>query len=68
MLLCGLLALSLSASMGCGSGIAKTSGTGGGTVTDPGSPLGTTTFTITSAGTDGVNTVRHTYQYQVTIQ
>jgi hypothetical protein len=30
--------------------------------------LGTQIFTITTAGSDGVNTVRHNYQYQVTIQ
>jgi hypothetical protein len=38
------------------------------TPTDPGTPLGTQSFTITTAGTDGVNTARHDYQYQVTIQ
>ncbi|MEI9977744.1 MAG: Ig-like domain repeat protein [Edaphobacter sp.] len=35
---------------------------------DPGSPLGTQMFSITSAGSNGVSTVRHNYQYQVTIQ
>ena len=35
---------------------------------DPGTPLGTQIFTITSAGSNGVSTVRHNYQYQVTIQ
>ena len=45
-------------------------GTGGGGTgtTDPGTPVGTTFLTITAAGTDGVSTVRHIYQYQVTIQ
>ena len=33
-----------------------------------GSPLGTTILTITTAGSDGTNTVRHTYYYQVTIE
>ena len=32
-----------------------------------GSPLGTTILTITTAGSDGTNTIRHTYYYQVTI-
>lgn len=33
-----------------------------------GSPLGTTILTITTAGTDGANTIRHIYYYQVTIE
>ncbi len=33
-----------------------------------GTPLGTTMVTINTAGSDGVNTVRHNYSYQVTIQ
>jgi hypothetical protein len=37
-------------------------------VSDLGTPLGTQIFTLTVAGSDGTNTVRHTYQYQVTIQ
>lgn len=37
-------------------------------VTDNGTPLGTQNFTITTAGTDGVSTVRHIYTYQVTFQ
>jgi trimeric autotransporter adhesin len=69
-----LLTLSLPAGLGCGLGILTNgngsgSGSGsGGTTTDPGTPLGTTSFTITTAGTDGVNIVRHNYQYQVTVQ
>lgn len=65
-----LAAVAVTANFGCGTG--KTSsgsgGGGGGTITDPGTPLGTLTFTITTAGSDGVNTVRHTDQYQVTVQ
>ena len=38
------------------------------TVSDPGTPLGTQIFTVTTAGSDGVNSVRHSYQYQITIQ
>jgi trimeric autotransporter adhesin len=38
------------------------------TPSDPGSPLGTQMFAITSAGTNGTSSVRHNYQYQVTIQ
>jgi len=37
-------------------------------VSDPGTPLGTQIFTVTTAGSDGLNSVRHSYQYQITIQ
>jgi hypothetical protein len=59
-----LLAFSLTANLGCGQGKNTTSST----FTDPGTPLGTQIFTITTAGSDGVNSVRHSYQYQITIQ
>lgn len=36
--------------------------------TDPGSALGTQILTITTAGSDGTNTVRHDFQYQVTVE
>lgn len=36
--------------------------------TDPGTALGTQILSITTAGSDGVNTVRHDLQYQVTVQ
>jgi hypothetical protein len=36
--------------------------------TDPGTPFGTLSFTMTSAGTDGVNTARHNDHYEVTAQ
>jgi hypothetical protein len=62
-----LAAVAITANLGCGSGKDSTD-TDPGTVTDSGTPLGTQTFTITTAGSDGVNTVRHTDQYQVTIQ
>ncbi len=58
------LALGLTANLGCGQ--AKNSDPP--SVTDPGTPLGTQVFTITTAGSDGVNSVRHSYQYQITIQ
>jgi trimeric autotransporter adhesin len=58
-------ALCLTANIGCGTGKQATTDP---TVTDPGTPLGTQVFTITTAGSDGTNTVRHTYNYQVTIQ
>ena len=61
-----LLALALVPALGCQLG--STTTTTDPLPTDPGSPLGTQSFTITTAGTDGVNTARHTYQYQVTIQ
>ena len=59
-----IAAICLTANIGCGSG--KSSSTD--PPSDPGTPLGTNIYTITAAGSDGVNTVRHTYQYQVTIQ
>jgi len=65
-LLVAIFALSLTANIGCGSGKSDTSTDP--VVTDPGTPLGTQIYTITAAGSDGVNTTRHTYQYQVTIQ
>jgi hypothetical protein len=61
-----LAAVCVTANIGCGSGKQATDDPP--TVTDPGTPLGTQVFTITAAGNDGTNTVRHTYQYQVTIQ
>jgi hypothetical protein len=64
-LLAAIIALSLTANIGCGSGSSTSTDP---VVTDPGTPLGTQIYTITAAGSDGVNTVRHTYQYQVTIQ
>ena len=70
-LLLMVIAVCLTANLGCGKGTSTT--TGGGsttppTPTDPGTPLGTQIFTITTAGSDGVNTVRHSYQYQLTMQ
>ena len=62
-------AVCLTANLGCGKGTSgTTSGTPAPTLTDPGTPLGTQIFTITTAGNDGVNTVRHSYQYQLTMQ
>jgi hypothetical protein len=73
-LLLMLLAIGASSMTGC----TGTNGTGtnsGGTTappvttpTEPGSSLGTQVLTITTAGSDGINTVRHDYQYQVTVQ
>jgi len=57
--LCGLFSAA-----GCGSGPSG-SGSIGGT---GGSPLGTQVFTIVAAGSDGISTNRHNYQFQVTIQ
>lgn len=70
LLFAALMAVSLASSMGCGVGGTVTStGTNPTTPpTVPGTPSGTQIFTITTAGNDGVNTVRHIYQYQVTIQ
>ncbi|RXH56141.1 Ig-like domain repeat protein [Granulicella sibirica] len=55
------LGICLTSGLGCGDGTKVNAGA------DAGSPLGTTFFAITAAGTDGGNTVRHTYQFQVTI-
>ncbi len=66
-----LVAVSLTANLGCGIGVttATVPVTGGGSnPADPGTPLGTENYTITASGSDGVNTARHTYQYQVTVQ
>lgn len=57
-----LFALGLTANIGCSKAADPP------TVSDPGTPLGTQIFTITTAGTDGVNSVRHSFQYQITIQ
>lgn len=65
-----LLAVALSGMIGCGVGtsnLGNTSSTGG-TTTASGSPLGTQIFSIVTAGTDGINTVRHDFTYQVVIQ
>ncbi len=61
-LLLMLVSLSLMATAGCGQNNFNSPLVSGG------SPLGTTILTITTAGTDGTNTVRHTYYYQVTIE
>ena len=58
----------LTANLGCGKGGNASTDPPSPTVTDPGTPLGTQIFTITTAASDGVNTVRHTYQYQLTVQ
>ena len=58
-----LIALGLTANLGC---LGKN--TDPPPVSDPGTPLGTQIFTVTTAGSDGLNSVRHSYQYQITIQ
>ncbi len=71
-LLLVLCAVTLTANLGCGLGTTTTTAPGGGGTgsnpADPGTPLGTQNYTITAAGSDRVNSVRHTYQYQVTVQ
>ena len=65
LLLLLFLGLGVSMNIGCSQGnfvAHPANGTAGGT------PLGTTTITVSTAGTDGVNTVKHNYTYQVTIQ
>ena len=68
-----LLAAGLTGISGCGSGLTATSGSGSGDSgtsgqTDTGTPLGTGNYIITAAGSDGTNTVRRSFQYQVTVQ
>jgi trimeric autotransporter adhesin len=58
-------AAALTLSVGCTATPNQTTQT---TPSDPGSPLGTQMFAITSAGSNGTSSVRHNYQYQVTIQ
>ncbi len=65
----------VSATLGCGLGVSSSANSGSGTssgssgsTANNGTPLGTQNFVITAAGTDGANTIRHTYQYQVTVQ
>jgi hypothetical protein len=65
-LLATLLSLSLFPSLGCGLG--TTAAPTNAAPADLGTPLGTQIFNITTAGNDGVNTSRHNYQYQVTVQ
>ena len=73
LLLVGALSALLGLS-GCGQGGSATQSTTTTTTTTPttttslGTPLGTSNFVITAAGTNGTNTSRHTYQYQVTVQ
>jgi hypothetical protein len=62
-----VLSISLASGLGCGSGN-NASNSSDPAPTDSGTPLGTQILTITAAGSDGVNTVRHTYQYQITMQ
>ena len=57
-----LMALGITANLGCGS-----SGTSR-SLANTGTPLGTSILTITAAGTQGSTTIRHTYSLQVTVQ
>ncbi|WP_213805923.1 Ig-like domain repeat protein [Granulicella sp. dw_53] len=68
LLLTAFVVVLLLPGLGCGDGVNAPAGSTTATPGDPGTPLGTQVFNITTAGSDGVNTVRHTYQYQVTIQ
>ena len=61
-------AVALTASVGCTPTTAADPTQTQTTPSDPGSPLGTQMFAITSAGSNGTSSVRHNYQYQVTIQ
>lgn len=61
-------AIGLTSIVGCAVGPVTAIASGGGSASDPGSPLGTQIVTVTAAGTTAAGTVRHTYQYQVTVQ
>ncbi len=64
-----LVACVLLGAAGCGQGTTSTAAaTTPTSAADPGTPLGTMNFQVTAAGTNGVNTSQHTYQYQVTVQ
>jgi hypothetical protein len=69
-----LLSVAASAMTGCqGTNLSSNSSGSGSTPpvtppSDPGSSLGTQILAITAAGSDGTNTVRHDYQFQVTVQ
>ena len=56
-----LLAIGLTANMGCSSGTTTAKITGG-------TPLGTFDLTIYTAGSNGTTSISHDYSYQVTIQ
>ncbi len=59
-----LLALALTMNLGC----ATNNFVQTGAVTDAGTPLGTASMIVNTAGTDGLNTIRHNYTFQVTVQ
>ncbi len=61
-LLLVLFALGLTFNLGCGSSNVTA------TITDAGSPLGTSNVTIGTASTSGSSTITHNYIFQVTIQ
>lgn len=65
-----LMACVLLGAEGCGAGVTSTTASTAstGTTGNLGTPLGTMNFLVTAAGTNGVNTSRHTYEYQVTVQ
>lgn len=71
-LLLALLAVASFGVIGCtGTNLSSNGGTTPPPVTTPNNPgtsLGTQILTITTAGSDGTNTVRHDFQYQVTVQ
>ena len=63
-----LLTAALLATAGCGQVAGTPVSTTPTAPTNLGTPLGTTEFVITAAGSNGVNTSRHVYNYQVTVQ
>jgi len=63
-LLLVLLAVSLTFNMGCSANTFLSTAP----VANTGTPLGTSLLTISTIGTNGTNTVRHNYVYQVTVQ
>lgn len=63
-LLLVLLALGLTMNLGCSAGNLNSPAV----INAQGTPLGTAILTITTSGTDGVNSIHHTYPFQVTVQ
>jgi hypothetical protein len=63
-LLLVLIALEMSANLGC----IQSTTSGSGTTATGGTPFGTSVVVIDTVGSDGISTVHHDYQYQVTVQ
>lgn len=64
-----LLALGMSANLGCiNSSVAGSGGSGSGGGGNSGTPLGTAIVVVDTLGSNGISTVAHDYQYQVSVE